>query len=91
MGWFEDKKQSEFTSDFGFMPPKRTKTDCKSPVFKDKKLHRIAIMKDKHMGNKGDLDEGGISGWVSKFICTGCGKSYSIGKVKGYFHVDNLV
>ena len=88
MGYFNNEKQDNFKADFGFHPPHRTKGKCKQPVFADNNLHRIAIMKDYHVGSKGDVDEGSIPGWVSKFVCTGCGKSYKIDKKKGYFHAD---
>ena len=95
MGNFNNKKQDEFVADFGFSSPHKTKAECKSPVFADHHLHRIAIMKDYHVGSKGDVDEGGMPGWVSKFICTGCGKRYKIkpagreaNGISGYFHPD---
>lgn len=88
MDYFNNKTQNDFVADFGFMSPHRTKAQCKNPVFMDKYLHRIAIMKDEHFGNKGDRDENGVAGWTSKFICTGCGKRYKINKYRGYFHLD---
>jgi len=88
MGQFNNKIQDEFKADFGFLAPHRTPTECKSPVFADKRLHRIAIMKDQHFGSKGDMDENGLRGWTSKFICTGCGKRFTINKQKLFFHVD---
>ncbi len=84
MNYFSDTKQNDFKADFGFMPPHRTKTECKHPVFMDHHLHRIALMKDEHFGSKGDRDENGIPGWVSKPTCTGCGKKFK----NGYFHID---
>lgn len=88
MGFFNDQYQNEFEADFGFLPPHKTKAECKKPVFADKHLHRIAIMKDYHVGSPGDVDENGLPGWISKFVCTGCGKRYTIDKIKGYFHHD---
>lgn len=88
MGYFNNKIQDEFKADFGFNPPHRTKAECKNPVFANKHLHRIAIMKDEHFGSKGDRDEGGVPGWVAKFVCTGCGKSYKINGTKSAFYVD---
>ena len=90
MGYFENEKQDNFKADFGFDSPHRTPTKCKAPVFADHYLHRIALMKDYHVGSKGDIDEGGLPGWVSKFVCTGCGKRYTINKIKGYFHPDGV-
>ena len=84
---FKDELQNNFKSDFGFDAPHRTKKECSNPVFADHFLHRIALMKDEHFGSKGDRDENGIKGWVSKSICTGCGKEYK--KNKKFFHVDN--
>jgi len=86
--YWNNEKQDNFKADFGFLPPKRTKTKCKYPVFYDKYLHRIAIMKDEHIGSKSDRDEGGIPGFISKFICTGCGKRYTINRHRSYFHPD---
>ena len=83
-GWFDSEIQNNFKADFGFGEPHKTKTDCKNPVFANHKLHRIAYMKDEHFGSKGDRDEGGLSGWVSKPTCTGCGKKFK----RGYFHPD---
>lgn len=94
MDYFDDKKQNEFESDFGFMAPHKTKAECKNPVFADKHLHRIAIMKKEHLGSKGDRDQGGLPGWLSKFVCTGCGKAYRVRPfsnqpgIDGYFHPD---
>jgi hypothetical protein len=91
---FNNKKQDEFVADFGFTSPHKTKAECKNPVFADHQLHRIAIMKDYHIGSKGDVDEGGMPGWVSKFVCTGCGKRYKVKVdprdigITGYFHPD---
>ena len=51
MSYFTDQKQKDFKADFGFMPPHRTKTECKNPVFADHNLHRIALMKDE-MGKR---------------------------------------
>lgn len=86
---FDNDFQNNFKADYGFMPPHRTPTKCKEPVFADHYLHRIAIMKDFHVGDKGDIDENGLKGYVSKFVCTGCGKKFTINKHKGYFHPDN--
>jgi len=62
--------------DFGYDSPRRTMTKCSNPVFRDPYRHRIAIMKHEHFGSKGDADEGGLAGWVVKFICTGCLKEF---------------
>lgn len=70
----------DFKSDFGFATPYSTKAECANPVFADRNLHRLAIMKDEHIGSKGDRDENGLPGWVAKFVCTGCGKEFK-GKV----------
>ena len=86
MGYFNNDVQDNFKADFGFDAPHSTKSNCMNPVFADHSFHRIAIMKDEHFGSKGDRDENGISGWVSKSICTGCGKEYH--KNKKYFHLD---
>jgi hypothetical protein len=88
MNYFNNEKQDNFKADFGFTAPHRTKTKCKNPVFADPYLHRIALMKDEHFGSKGDRDENGLAGWVSKHICTGCGKKYKIDKIVGWFHPD---
>jgi hypothetical protein len=94
MDYFDDKKQNDFVADYGFTGPHETKTECKNPVFANHHLHRIAIMKDFHIGSRGDIDEGGMPGWISKFICTGCGKRYKIkpphhsSGISGYFHPD---
>lgn len=80
--------QNNFKSDFGFTAPHRTKVKCNKPVFASHHLHRIALMKDEHFGSKGDRDEGGLAGWVSKYICTGFGKQYKINKVFGFFYSD---
>lgn len=85
MAFFNDKTQEDFIADFGFGAPHRTKAKCKNPVFADHTLHRIALMKDYHIGSKGDVDEGGVPGWIVKCVCTGCGKKYG----KGYFISDN--
>lgn len=83
----------EFKADFGFMSPHTTKAKCINPQFADHYKHRIAIMKDFHIGSKGDIDENGIPGWVSKLVCTGCGKKYKVkmdgGSVNAFFHPDN--
>jgi hypothetical protein len=76
----------DFKADFGFDKPKRTKSKCENPEFADPNYHRIAIMKDFHVGDKGDKDEGGIKGWVSKRICTGCNKEFYKGN--GFFYQD---
>lgn len=89
MEYFKNEQQNNFKADFGFAPPHRTKAKCRKPVFADHYLHRIALMKDYHVGSKGDVDEGGLPGWVSKFVCSGCGKRYTIGKIKGYFHPEH--
>ena len=81
-------EKKEMKADFGFMPPHRTKSECKKPEFADKHMHRIAIIKKEHFGSKGDRDENGLSGWVSKFVCVGCGKTFRIKGTSGYFHVD---
>ena len=39
-------------ADFGFMPPHRTKSECKKPEFADKHMHRIAIIKKEHFGDR---------------------------------------
>lgn len=91
MSYFNNGNQDNFKADFGFDSPHRTKTKCKSPVFADNYLHRIALMKHEHFGSKGDRDENGIKGWISKNVCTGCGKSFTIRKVKHWFHKDSVV
>jgi hypothetical protein len=83
MNYFNNEKQNNFKSDFGFNDPHRTAKECSEPVFADKHLHRLAIIKHEHLGSKGDRDENGIAGWVAKTICTGCGKEYKRG-----FYVD---
>jgi len=88
VNYFDNEIQNNFKADYGFTAPHRTPTKCKNPVFADHYLHRIAIMKDFHLGSKGDIDENGMKGYVSKFICTGCGKKFKINKIKGYFHPD---
>lgn len=88
MGIFNNKEQDEFKADYGFLSPHKTKADCKKPVFLQKNLHRIAVMKDFHIGSKGDIDEGGVPGYVSKLVCTGCGKRYTVAGNKSYFHSD---
>jgi len=85
MAVFEDPKQENYKADYGFCSPRRTKSKCKNPVFADNHLHRIALMKDYHIGSKGDIDEGGIPGMITKEICTGCGKHFKKG---GYFIRD---
>lgn len=91
MGYFENEVQDNFKADFGFDSPHRTKAKCKNPVFADHHLHRIALMKHEHFGSKGDRDEGGTPGWVSKFVCTGCGKSYTIRSIKGFSTRINVI
>jgi len=86
MGYFKNDVQDNFKSDFGFSAPHQTKTKCSNPVFAYPYLHRIAIMKDEHFGSKGDRDENGIPGWVTKSVCTGCGKEFK--KNKKMFHID---
>jgi len=88
MAYFDNETQNNFKADFGFLSPHRTKSECSNPVFADHHLHRIAIMKKEHMGSKGDRDENGLKGWVSKFVCTGCGKSFKINHSTGFFHTD---
>lgn len=88
LNYFNNEKQDNFVADFGFMPPHRTITKCKNPVFMDKYLHRIAIMKKEHLGNVGDREESGLPGWVSQFVCTGCGKKYTVNYSTGFFHPD---
>lgn len=85
MNYFSTQEQNEFKADFGFDEPISTKKECANPVFYDKTLHRVAIMKDFHCGSKGDIDENGVAGWVSKSICTGCGKVF---KNKAGFYID---
>ena len=85
MDIFTDDIQNNFEADFGFTQH-RTKALCKNPVFSDKKLHRIAIMKDFHIGSPGDIDECGIPGWVTKFVCTGCGKRFRLPVGHGTFY-----
>lgn len=70
------KNAEDFEADFGFMAPHRTKTKCKNPVFADHYLHRIAMMKDYHIGSVGDVDPSGAPGYITKSICTGCGKKF---------------
>jgi len=77
--YFNDDIQNNYVADFGFDAPHRRKTSCKNPVFADHTLHRIAIMKEEHFGSKGDRDENGLSGWVAKRVCTGCGKIFKGG------------
>ena len=67
----------EFKADFGFDKPLKTVAECQNPEFADKHLHRLAIMKDFHVGSKGDVDENGVSGWISKKVCTGCGRVFT--------------
>jgi len=88
MDYFNNELQDEFKADFGFNSPHRTKAECKNPVFADKHLHRIAIMKKEHFGSKGDRDEGGLPGWTAEYVCTGCGKKYKINKNKTVFYAD---
>jgi hypothetical protein len=66
----------KFTPDFWFAEPHKTKTICNNPEFAEKHLHRIAVMKDYHLGSTGDVDENGLKGWVVKGICVGCGKKF---------------
>jgi hypothetical protein len=89
MANYFNETQNNFKADFGFSSPHRTKAKCKNPVFADSHLHRIALMKSEHFGSKGDRDENGMPGWVSKYTCTGCGKHYTINKIPGFFHPDN--
>ena len=77
--YFQDEVQNNFRPDFGFDSPKRTKKECANPLFHDKKLHRVAIMKDYHVGAKGDVEENGLSGWIAKKACTSCGKQFQWG------------
>ena len=74
-------------SDFGFTQV-RTRRECSNPVFADHKLHHIAILKDFHLGNMGDKDPNGVPGWVSKFVCTGCGSILKLNGFSGHFHPD---
>jgi hypothetical protein len=76
-----------FKSDFGFTGPVRGGI-CKIPAFADLRLHRIALMKDKHIGSTGDCDEVGTPGWISKYVCVGCGKKFKVNGFSGMFHVD---
>lgn len=85
MGYFNNEKQDNFKADFGFTTH-RTKTKCKNPIYADHHLHRIAIIKDEHFGSKGDRDENGLAGWVSKYVCTACDKKIK----KSSFHVDKV-
>jgi hypothetical protein len=74
-----------FKSDYGFGEPIKTKKECNNPEFANHNLHRVAIMKDYHIGSKGDIDEGGLPGFVSKKVCVGCGMEF-----KGIgFYPDN--
>ena len=79
MTFFKNEIQDNFKADFGFDAPHRTKSECANPVFADHTLHRIAIMKKEHFGSVGDRDENGLSGWVTKRVCTGCGKTFKGG------------
>lgn len=76
MSYFKTKKQNNFKADFGFDAPHTTGKECSNPVFADHHVHRLAIMKLEHFGSKGDRDENGIPGWLTKSICTGCGKEF---------------
>lgn len=84
MNYFNDENQDNFKTDFGFNAPHRTPTKCFNPVFADKYLHRMAILKEEHFGSKGDKDENGVPGWVAKTVCTGCGKEYNKSS-KGFY------
>jgi len=79
---------NQIEADFGFTLA-RTRKECEKPVFADRKLHRVAILKDFHVGSPGDANETGIPGWVSKFVCTGCGKPVKVGGFSGFFHLDS--
>ena len=81
---------NQVESDFGFTQV-RTRRECSNPVFADHKLHRVAILKDFHLGNVGDKDPHGVPGWVSKFVCTGCGRVLKVNGFSGYFHIDNAL
>lgn len=76
MAYFNSEKQNNFKADFGFALPKRTKRKCVNPTFADNYLHRIAYMKDYHVGSKGDIEENGLKGWVAKKICTSCNREF---------------
>jgi hypothetical protein len=89
MKYFSDDTQNNFKADFGFDSPHTTKTKCANPVFANPHAHRIAIMKDEHFGSKGDRDEGGIAGWVVKYVCTGCGKEFKKHR-KGFYADKSL-
>ncbi len=84
MGCFNNNIQDSFIADFGFDSPHKTSSKCINPVFADPYLHRVAIMKDYHLGSKGDRDENGLPGWVAKHVCTGCGKEYKKNR-KGFY------
>ena len=72
-----EKNENEpvIKNDYGFTVRKSTEL-CKDPLFADKKLHHCAILKDFHIGSSGDIDEGGMPGWISKVVCTRCGKNF---------------
>lgn len=91
MAFFSDPIHENFESDFGFMSPHRTKKPCSNPAFAENTLHRIAIMKDYHIGSKGDREETGLPGWCTKFICSGCGKRFKIKGNDGFFYADSSV
>lgn len=84
MGYFKNEKHDNFKADFGFNSPHKSRKICENPAFANNKLHRIAIMKDEHAGSIGDRDEGGIPGWIVKFVCTGCDQVFG----RGAFIVD---
>lgn len=81
----------DFKPDFGFSAPYRAKFKAENPVFSDPYLHRIAIMKDFHVGSVGDIDEHGTPGWASKYVCTCCNKEHNINGFDGMFHPDNFI
>ena len=70
------QQQLDFVPDFWIEGTHLTKTKCANPPYADHYKHRIAIMKAFHVGSKGDVDENGMSGWIAKRICTGCGKEF---------------
>ena len=76
MSYFDNPIQDNFKADFGFNAPKETTAKCKNPVFASPYYHRIALMKDYHIGSKGDIDDNGVPGWIVKQVCTGCGKVF---------------
>ncbi len=69
-------KSKDFKADFGFYPPHKTRKECANPEFADHNYHRVAIMKDEHLGSPGDRQDTGLKGWTSKLVCTGCGREF---------------